>query len=103
MRACSVSEQNSHIPLDRRTFLQWLSQWWRGQHEFRVSEFQYKTEPNQQELEGLASAPKVSWPGPGTRRALKPKILPTNRNSSVVAKLCDSFSMISGGLPTQNQ
>src|SRR5262249_7923144 len=33
MRACSVSEQDSHIPLDRRTFLQWLSRWWRGQHE----------------------------------------------------------------------
>jgi hypothetical protein len=26
-------EQGSHIPLDRRTFLQWLSRWWRGQHE----------------------------------------------------------------------
>src|SRR5262245_55641663 len=25
MRACSVSEQDSHIPLDRRTFLRWLS------------------------------------------------------------------------------
>jgi hypothetical protein len=33
MRACSVSGQDSHIPLDRRTFLQWLSRWWRGQHE----------------------------------------------------------------------
>src|SRR6516165_4081764 len=33
MRACSVSEQDVHIPLDRRTFLQWLSRWWRGQHE----------------------------------------------------------------------
>jgi hypothetical protein len=33
MRACSVSEEDSHIPLDRRTFLRWLSQWWRGQHE----------------------------------------------------------------------
>src|ERR1700730_6003171 len=33
MRACSVSEQDSHIPLDRRTFLRWLSRWWRGQHE----------------------------------------------------------------------
>ena len=47
MRACSVSEQNSHIPLDRRTFLQWLSQWWRGQHEFRVSEFQYYSEKDE--------------------------------------------------------
>src|SRR5262249_5867668 len=27
------SEQDTHIPLDRRTFLQWLSRWWRGQHE----------------------------------------------------------------------
>src|SRR6516165_2227848 len=33
MRACSMSEQDSHIPLDRRTFLRWLSRWWRGQHE----------------------------------------------------------------------
>jgi hypothetical protein len=33
MPACSVSGQDSHIPLDRRTFLQWLSRWWRGQHE----------------------------------------------------------------------
>ena len=33
MRACSVSEQDSHIPLDRRMFLRWLSRWWRGQHE----------------------------------------------------------------------
>src|SRR5262249_13577485 len=33
MRACSVSEQDSHIPLDRRTFLRWLSRWWRGQYE----------------------------------------------------------------------
>src|SRR5215813_6157827 len=27
------SEQDSHIPLDRRMFLRWLSRWWRGQHE----------------------------------------------------------------------
>jgi hypothetical protein len=27
------SEQDSHIPLDRRTFLQWLSRWWRGHDE----------------------------------------------------------------------
>ena len=33
MRACSVSGQDSHIPLDRRTFLQWLSRWWRGHDE----------------------------------------------------------------------
>ena len=33
MRAYSMSEQDSHIPLDRRTFLRWLSRWWRGQHE----------------------------------------------------------------------
>jgi hypothetical protein len=33
MRACSVSEQGSHIPLDPRTFLRWLSRWGRGQHE----------------------------------------------------------------------
>jgi hypothetical protein len=33
MRACSMSEQDSHIPLDRRTFLRWLSRWWRGQYE----------------------------------------------------------------------
>jgi len=33
MRACSVSEQASHIPLDGLTFLRWLSRWWRGQHE----------------------------------------------------------------------
>src|SRR6516162_2002347 len=33
MRACSMSEQDSHIPLDRRMFLRWLSRWWRGQHE----------------------------------------------------------------------
>jgi hypothetical protein len=33
MRACSVSEQDSHIPLDRRTFLRWLSRWERGRHE----------------------------------------------------------------------
>jgi len=32
MRACSVSEQDSHIPLDRRTFLRWLSRL-RGRHE----------------------------------------------------------------------
>ena len=31
--------KTSHIPLDRGTFLRWLSRWWRGQHEFRVSEF----------------------------------------------------------------
>jgi len=30
---------NSDIPLDRRMFLRWLSRWWRGQHEFGVSEF----------------------------------------------------------------
>src|SRR5215831_10148391 len=28
-----LSTRGSHIPLDRRTFLQWLSRWWRGQHE----------------------------------------------------------------------
>jgi len=33
VRACSVSEQDFHIPLDRRMFLRWLSRWWRGQHE----------------------------------------------------------------------
>src|SRR6516165_4768792 len=33
MRACSVSEQDSHIPLDRRTFLRWLFRWGRGRHE----------------------------------------------------------------------
>jgi len=33
MRACSVSEQASHIPLDGLTFLRWLSRWSRGQHE----------------------------------------------------------------------
>jgi hypothetical protein len=27
------SEQDSHIPLYPRTFLQWLARWWRGQHE----------------------------------------------------------------------
>ena len=30
MRACSVSEQDSYIPLNRRTFLRWLSRWGRG-------------------------------------------------------------------------
>ena|SRR5215831_5728360 len=33
MRAWSVSVQDFHIPLDRRTFLQWLSREWREQHE----------------------------------------------------------------------
>jgi Transglycosylase SLT domain/SPOR domain len=33
MRASSVSEQDSHIPLGRWTFLRWLSRWWRGQDE----------------------------------------------------------------------
>src|SRR5262249_15642090 len=39
MRARSVSGQDSHIPLDRRTFLQWLSRWWRGQHESGSTSF----------------------------------------------------------------
>ena len=38
------SEQDSHIPLDRRTFLQWLSRWWRG-HDEREGTGVRKREP----------------------------------------------------------
>jgi hypothetical protein len=62
-----------------------------------------KDSPNQQELGGLASGAESIVVRPGNSRALRPKILPTNRNSSVVAKLCDSFSTIFGGLPTPNR
>src|SRR5215831_12499603 len=77
MRACSVSEQNSHIPLDRRTFLQWLSQWWRGQHEFRVSEFQYKSyrhrlprpgSPRSHRLRHVAQLELLDFAGRGPRQ-----------------------------------
>jgi hypothetical protein len=50
MRACSVSGQDSHIPLDRRTFLQWLSRWWRGQHESGSPSFsiRYRSRPGRE-------------------------------------------------------
>jgi hypothetical protein len=60
MRACSVSEQDFHIPLDRRTFLQWLSRWWRGQHEsgspsFSINRCPPKAEVVSSNLAGRAS------------------------------------------------
>jgi hypothetical protein len=64
-----------------------------------------KTEdsPNQQELEGLASSAESIVVRPGNQPGTKTEDTPNHRNSSVVAKLCDSFSTIFGGLPTPNR
>ena len=77
MRACSVSEQDSHIPLDRRTFLRWLSRCWRGQHEsgspsFSINPITRASRVRSSEFWGsLAEYPKTGtlWqPKTGLRR-----------------------------------
>jgi hypothetical protein len=60
MRASSVSEQDSHIPLGRWTFLRWLSRWWRGQDESGSPSFSISRIPFIVTVEALAP-----WQTPG--------------------------------------
>jgi hypothetical protein len=56
MRACSVSEQEFHSPLGRRTFLQWRSRWWRGQHESGSPSFSISTHSGDKMKPGAATS-----------------------------------------------
>jgi hypothetical protein len=62
MRACSVSEQDSHIPLDRRTFLRGLSRSGRGRHESGSPSFSISTKPKAEDGKSVTRAARAQQP-----------------------------------------